>query len=312
MKIYEDFYRKQKALVLENEILRTLILPGTGGKMASLVYLPDGKELLWQNPDESFHPVEYGDSFSQGEAAGFDDMFPNINECYYPDWPWKGTSLPDHGEVWSLPWRVISLEGSAVLEVSGVRLPYTLRKELSLDGSTVRFRYRVENPSPFPINFVYATHPLFNVDSGDCIRIPQGMNRIINAVPSKVLPEYGKEYAYPETLAEGDKLIDLSCVEPENNSYKKYYFSEPTAEGWASLERKKAGLEIRMEYSKEVLPWLGIWINEGGWEDQLNLALEPSSAPMDDPVAARLWGKECVLEADSVMEWQIDIGILKA
>ncbi len=311
MKILKGSYKDKNAVILENEELRLTLVPESGGKMASLVYQPDDKELLWQNPEEKFQAVEYGQSFAEGEAAGFDDMFPNINECFYPDNPWKGTALPDHGEVWSLPWESRIRKDCVELEVSGIRLPYRLKKTLSLRDSMVRIAYRLENPTPFPMTFVYATHPLFNVDQGDFLRIPAGMNRVVNAVPSKMLPAYGKEYAYPETLAGGEALIDLSTVNPKNDSYLKYYFSDANPEGWCSLRREKAGLEIRMDYSQEVLPFLGIWINEGGWGDQYNLALEPASAPMDDPVAARSWGHESFIDVNSVLEWQIDIDIFR-
>lgn len=311
MKIYTDRYKDKAAVLLENEKLRLTLVPESGGKIASLIFLPDGRELLWQNPGERFQAAEYGQPFSKGEAAGFDDMFPNINECHYPDEPWKGALLPDHGELWSLPWDVLMRDDCVELEVSGVRLPYRLKKNVSLRDSTVRLGYRLENPTPFPMAFVYATHPLFNVDPGDYIRVPGGMRRVVNAVPSKRLPAYGKEYAFPEIPAGGDALIDLSTVEPKNDGYKKYYFSETSEEGWCSLCRKKAGLEIRMDYSQDILPYLGIWINEGGWGDQYNLALEPASAPMDDPVAAERWGHRSLIEADSEMEWRIDMDVLR-
>ncbi|MFQ6145205.1 DUF5107 domain-containing protein [Streptomyces seoulensis] len=38
------------ALVLENDRLRATVLPGLGGRIASLVHLPTGRELLYRNP----------------------------------------------------------------------------------------------------------------------------------------------------------------------------------------------------------------------------------------------------------------------
>ncbi|MFK0280571.1 DUF5107 domain-containing protein [Streptomyces sp. NPDC090499] len=42
--------REIDALVIENDRLRATVLPGLGGRVASLVHLPSGRELLYRNP----------------------------------------------------------------------------------------------------------------------------------------------------------------------------------------------------------------------------------------------------------------------
>ncbi|MFI1166224.1 DUF5107 domain-containing protein [Streptomyces sp. NPDC020801] len=42
--------RRVEALVLENDRLRATVLPGLGGRVASLVHKPTGRELLYRNP----------------------------------------------------------------------------------------------------------------------------------------------------------------------------------------------------------------------------------------------------------------------
>ncbi|MGV9990390.1 DUF5107 domain-containing protein [Streptomyces sp. NPDC003374] len=42
--------RRVEALVLENDRLRATVLPGLGGRVASLVHTPTGRELLYRNP----------------------------------------------------------------------------------------------------------------------------------------------------------------------------------------------------------------------------------------------------------------------
>ncbi|MEU6572458.1 DUF5107 domain-containing protein [Streptomyces sp. NPDC046805] len=45
------------ALVIENDRLRATVLPGLGGRIASLVHLPTGRELLYRNP--VFQPANF-------------------------------------------------------------------------------------------------------------------------------------------------------------------------------------------------------------------------------------------------------------
>ncbi|MEU3829992.1 DUF5107 domain-containing protein [Streptomyces sp. NPDC029080] len=49
--------RGLQTLVIENDRLRATVLPGLGGRLASLVHLPTGRELLYRNP--VFQPADF-------------------------------------------------------------------------------------------------------------------------------------------------------------------------------------------------------------------------------------------------------------
>lgn len=49
--------RALDALVIQNDRLRATVLPGLGGRIASLVHLPTGRELLYRNP--VFQPADF-------------------------------------------------------------------------------------------------------------------------------------------------------------------------------------------------------------------------------------------------------------
>ncbi|MBI9107444.1 MAG: hypothetical protein JEZ04_11930 [Spirochaetales bacterium] len=299
MIINKGKYKDLESIILENDLLRVTLVPSAGARTASMIYLPEREELLWQNPSPTHAMVKYTQPFPDGEGAGFDEMFPTINPCPYPDSPWKGIEMPDHGEVWALPWNCVIEPDCVRLDVHGVRLPYRLSKSVRLEGAVMKSVYRLENCSPFPMPFLYAAHPLFNVTAGDRIIVPDNLKSVINSVSSEALPEYGAEHEWTDAL---------SVMPPENpTGFKKYYFTGKNTEGWSALRREELSLEIRMSCSAEELPYLGIWMNEGGWADQYNLALEPASAPMDDLPAARSFDAESVLGPNEVREWTLDI-----
>jgi hypothetical protein len=61
-----------------------------------------------------------------GECSGMDDMFPTIDAYFYDRYPWAGTKLADHGEVWSLPWAT-TVEGDRLhFVVHGVRFGFDM------------------------------------------------------------------------------------------------------------------------------------------------------------------------------------------
>ena len=259
-------FKGEPALVLQNESLTAVILPEWGAKTVSLVHRPSGIETLWQNPSPTFARTGYGDSYGNGEFAGFDEMFPTISRGYYESAPWAGTEVPDHGEVWSIPWESAEGFDHVTFSVNGVRFPYRLQKTVSLQEDRLVARYAAENLADHPLDFIWAAHPLFNAAQGMKFIVPRGMRRIINAVPGPVLGGYGGKFDFP-----GKNRLDL--VPPRNDTgYQKYWFEQKVSEGWCILHDPDRRLSIGMSFPPGQVPWLGMWLNEGGLAGQYNVA----------------------------------------
>ncbi len=307
--VQEGVYKDQPAVILESSTVRAVILPEAGSKLASLVWKPLARELLWQNPSPTFRKSAYGQAFTEGEFAGFDEMFPTISRCYYERPPWQGVELPDHGEVWALPWERQLGKSELRLAVRGVRLPYLLEKRISLEGSRLQLRYRAANPAPAPMDFIWAAHPLFNASPGMRFIVPAGMTRIVNSVPGQRLGPYGASYAFPAAELPGGPF-DLGRV-PERNplGYQKYFFQGPVSEGWCRLHDPQSGLTIELSFPPREVPYLGMWLNEGGYAGQYNIAPEPCTGAMDRLDFARLWGMGSVLQAGESREWFLAIDL---
>ena len=310
MNIQEGTYKDVGAVILENDLLKVTVLPEWGSKTASIIHKPTGYELLWQNPEPAFRKTGYGDPYPNGDKSGFDEMFPTISRCFYEHPPWEGTEMPDHGEVWSIPWRYSLSKNCLDMRVEGIRFPYTLEKKVALKDNCLRHDYRVKNNGPAPFAFIWAAHPLFNTCPGMEFRVPEGMDSIITAVPGNPLGPYGREHPFPECLdMEGNKL-DLSHVPGRNEvGYQKYYFAEKVTEGWCELHHPDQDLTIRLSYPKEQVPYLGMWLNVLGWADQYNIAPEPATAPMDRPDASALWGAGCELQTSEDRSWYLELKV---
>ncbi len=303
-------YKDQDAVVLENEVARAVILPQWGAKLASFVYKPTGAETLWQNPEPSYRRTSYDDAYGKAEFSGMDEMFPSISTCRYETAPWSGVEVPDHGEVWSLPWQHDIVGSSLKMRVAGLRFPYLLEKEVVLEGSCLRSRYRLSSGSDYPLDYIWAAHPLFNATEGMEFVVPSGMDRIINAVPGANLPNYGESLAFPEAEPRGCTALRLDRMPArEASCYQKYWFAERVPEGWCMLHDPGSGLTIGMAWPKDRVPFLGMWLNASGWNGQYNIAPEPASAAMDRIDLSRLWGMGSVLKARSVQEWELSINL---
>ena len=301
-------FKDQDAIILENDDVRAVLLPSWGAKTVSLVHKGLGIETLWQNPARAFMRTGYGASYGDGEFAGFDEMFPTISRCFYESAPWAGVEAPDHGEVWTIPWEAVVQGDSVTMRVSGTRFPYTLQKTVTLEGSKLVARYAASNLSSAPLDYIWAAHPLFNTTEGTRFIVPGGMNRIINAVPSSTLGGYGIHYDFPLARSADGKEVRLDRVPPRNSTgYQKYWFSQKATEGWCLLHDPKSTLSIGMSFPAEKVPYLGMWLNEGGYAGQYNIAPEPATAAMDRIDFSKMWGMGSVLPPKGSHEWQLAI-----
>jgi galactose mutarotase-like enzyme len=309
-RISSGAYKDQEAVILDTDAVRAVLLPGCGAKLASLVHKGLDVETLWQNPSGAYTCSAYGDPYGNGEFSGIDETFPATNRCFYENDPWAGVEIPDHGEVWSRPWEH-SREADAVrLWIHGVRFPYRLEKEVSLNGSRLINRYRAANLSTFRMDFIWAAHPLFNAVEGMLFVVPPGMNRVINAVPGPALETYGQRYSFPTARVATGTEVRLDRVPKRNTTgYQRYWFDGPVTEGWCLLYDPSRRLAIGLAFPREKVPYLGMWLNEGGFGGQYNIAPEPGTGAMDRIDFSRTWGMSSTLQPGETREWQLVVSI---
>lgn len=61
----------------------------------------------------------------------------------------------------------------------------------------------------------------------------------------------------------------------------KYYVSHPVKEGKCGYLYPSQHVRCLIEYNPQKLPYLGIWIAEGGFRGDYNLAMEPATSFCD-------------------------------
>ncbi|MGG1876558.1 hypothetical protein ABDI30_03065 [Paenibacillus cisolokensis] len=263
--------------------LEVAIVPELGNRVISLRNRQTGREWMVQ-PTGAFDQARYADSFERRDGSGWDDMFPTINPCRYPDFPWAGTELPDHGEVWALPWEASVSDGALSCHVHGVRLPYELTKTYTFPREDcLRMEYTVRNHSPFPLSFLWAAHPLFAIEEGMELIVPAGLDQIaVSYSAGGRLGKTGDIRPWPQPLPDQPELrLDVTAG-PDDGTAEKYYFSGALTEGAVSLYHPRTKEGVRLSFPVEKVPYLAVWANYGGYRDQYHLALEPATGWLDD------------------------------
>jgi galactose mutarotase-like enzyme len=303
-------YKDQRAITIETGQVRAQFLPDQGSKLASLVYKPLTYEMLVQRPAPQYKNQPFDGDYVAGECSGLDDMFPTIDACYYDRYPWAGTKMADHGEVWSLAWQE-SIEGDGLrFSVNGVRFPYHLEKQAHFTGEGVlRLDYKLTNLSGFDFDFVWAAHPMFNLEEGAELVLPDGVEQIVVTfdIPGK-LGAYGDVFSWPVCRLRDGSPRDLHKMRPKaaRDAYK-YFVKGKMPEGWCGVKYPRSNISLVMSFPVEQVPYLGVLPNEGGWQDLYNIFLEPCTAPFDRPDAARYRGQVSTLRAGAVYTWHLNL-----
>ncbi|MFF2909032.1 hypothetical protein [Paenibacillus sp. NPDC057934] len=299
------------AWIGESSQLSVCIVPGLGAKAVSLRSTRTGREWLWRS-EKALGNEGYGSPFPSGDESGWDEMFPCIDAGEYPLAPWQGRPIPDHGEVWSLPWEAHSTGFTLHCQVKGEQFPYLLEKTYSFtaDGA-LRIDYAVTNTSTAPFSFLWAAHPLLEVQAGMKLHVPNSLDEIeISYSAEERLGVFGDRQPWPLASSSGG-TVDLSMTEANEGRFaEKYYFTGRAERGLAAVSDPATGESITFSYPAEQVPYLAVWANYGGFGGNYQLALEPATGRMDHLGEAVRRSEVAVVAGGEVYRWHLQVSPL--
>jgi hypothetical protein len=267
--------------VLNTEEVELVVVPELGAKIISLKNLRTGREWMWHPPGGlKLFRNRPGDAFSQSPLTGADECLPTIAPC-----SWQGHELPDHGEVWNVPWKVDSealengiLKTSVQLKIS----PFDFERTIELRGNEIQISYQLNNWSAVEQHFLWAIHPLLRLQVGDRLELPTSTRALLN----------------------GATWVDeVASAIPEETSAK--VFAKPVSEGLAAIGNTVTSDRLEFEWSPMENDTLGLWLTRGGWHGHHHFAIEPMNAGADTLALATEQGHCGVVGAGDFTTWQI-------
>lgn len=180
--------------------------------------------------------------------------------------------------------------------------PYHCTKRIEVRSDSVRIDYAITNVSDSRFSCIWAAHPLFATSPGMYIRVPSSCDSVINAYETSSMGLVGSLLQYPLS-----GLRDLSRVSTATGTCRKFYFATKMSEGWCSLVDPSANTRVRLSFPVDRVPYLGVWVNEGGWAGQNNIGLEPALGAMDSPLQAATYGMSNELAPHETKTWYLEI-----
>ena len=309
---HEASWHGQKAWVLENDTIRAVVVPDVGAKIVSLVDKRTGLEWLVGVGKRPFSPIPYAAPFTEQDMSGWDEMFPTINACDYPA-PGKftGVPLPDHGEVWAMPWTMEPSHPDALrMSVKGQALPYHLTRTLEFsNANTLLMHYQLENMSKEPLPFMWAAHPQFVCPNGADVILPAEVNEVCNVLP----PEWGwgeleRPLSWPKATRSSGKHIHINRTGPASNKQARKFFVPPEKRiNWVGLIRHATNDWLRLDWDATQVPYFGVWMDEGFFSHESVVALEPITGFYDNLETA--WEKQRIttIDAGKTKTWVLKV-----
>ena len=298
--IRKETYKGRNAVIVESDTLRATLLPQDGAKMASLIDLKIGKELLAVRNFKQYRVLTYEGNYIDSECSAFDDLFPTIDPYSPGSGAYQGIPYPDHGEWCRIPFAVRVENDHVVFSAKSRRFPMRYQKSVSVaPNGGISLRYSIANDGDEPFDFIWAGHIMLQGEDG--------MRLITPFEPNAPVEMVFATDGYPQNTL---PLDTLTGFDPGIGAAYKFYYLDRIKEGTFSV-RYADGRELSFRYDAAKLPYLGVWLNNGEFQGIYNLAPEPCTAPFDSPERAAQKGYGSKIAAKSVFEFEIDISVEK-
>ncbi len=294
--MYTSKYKDRPAVTIESDALIATFLPQDGGKMASLCVRSSGKELLAVKSGEEYKVLTYDGDYVSSECSGFDDMFPTVDPYTPQEGAYEGITYPDHGETCRIPYDVSLQEEGIVLTAKSRIFPIDYQKTIhpAADGG-MDIVYHIINHGEVPFPYLWAGHIMLQGEDGVRVFTPFGED-----TPTEMM---FATKGIPESELSKDRLTGYR---PGKGAAYKFYYLEPMKEGCFGLEYSD-GSRLLFEVDPEKVPYLGIWFNNGEFQDLYSITPEPCTVPFDAPDRAEKRGYVSMVPAKSSFEFKLHI-----
>ena len=298
-------WKGAEAYQLENELVRAVVLPGMGAKIASFYHKELEFELVAQ-PNRAYHAAHLGADFSEFDASGFDDAFPNLVTGTY-DVGGKAVAYPDHGEIWSAKFACTA-EGDALhLSYDSQCLPYHYEKTVSLNGNQLCLSYRVVHTgqAAFPCSWTF--HGLVRYEEDMKLAYPKGADFIRDVPSGTALGEVDTKNPRASFPNSWEKVLPR-----EPKAACMVYVDDKVAEGQCGYVYPSQNVRATLSYDETALPYLALWITAGGYRGEYNCAFEPNDAFYEDFDVARARGASVMMNPGEEKAFSLRVAVDKA
>jgi hypothetical protein len=287
-------YRGLKTVVMENELLRVVVLVDKGADILELVHKPTDVDFLWRSPWGVRDPSKFVPTTGSGEGLWM-DFYEGGWQTVFPagGFPatYGGADLGLHAESSLAPWDCQIVDDtpekvSIRCWIRTARTPFYFEKTLSLTGGSpvLQIDEFLVNEGNETVPCVWGEHIAIGAPtlSGDSvIDLPGGTLMTHPETNPHARLKPGIQGPWPWTEDNDGNAVDLSKVPSASiEAYDMAYITD-MPEGWYALTNQSTGVGLGVVFPKDLFKYLWYWQSLGGgygypWYGRCyNVGLEP-------------------------------------
>lgn len=278
--------------------LRCEVQPDRGARIVSLQGA-DGWE--WLTASERTPSTGTGLPFVRPGMGGWDEVAPTVQTDPDAEAP-SGSrlpALPDHGDVWNIPWRVDHAGPDRLaVSVELPSMPVTLFRTITATESGLRFLYRATTTSLDPLPLLWCAHPQFAAGPGTDVALESGGVHIAPDL-TEMYPGEGKALDFAAR--------PRHATMPAGTSLKA--FVDPEIRADAAVLSLPTGRSLRLDWDSRQLPYLGVFWDNGEFAAEPVLAVEPSTGWGERLSAATRQKRVLTVSLERPLEWELQLSV---
>lgn len=295
--IWLENFKDRPAVCIQNSQVKATFLPLDGAKMVSLIRLKDGKELLAVKPNKNYKVLTFDGDYVSSECSGFDDMFPTVDPYTPTVGAFKGITYPDHGETSRIPYDLKTTGGEIILFANSKLFDITYEKRVFINNDVLTVNYAITNNGENDFPFLWAGHIML-----DGRNVSKTITPFDNNAPTEIM--FAPSGVDTTKLAK-DRLTGFIA---KSGSAYKFYYTDKMSKGVFGVEYLD-GEKLIFEVDENKLPYLGMWLNNGEFQDIYTITPEPCSVPYDRPDRAEQKGITSIIKSHSTFQFDFKIYI---
>jgi len=246
-----------RAIILENEKIRTTFLLDKGTEIIELNQKETDTDFIWRSPQglSCLKKVQFARKdyhiLTDTYTGGWFECFPNVGEpCSY-----KGALIPHYGEVMYLPWEYTVLEDnpeqvSLKCFVRTTKTPFISEKVFTVKSGipTLFIEQKITNIGREDMEFQWGHHVNFGapfIDENCIIEMPVSEAKVSYSAPGSRFDQDIKGI-WPFLKGKDGKDIDIRKVQPENSGICEVIDLSNLEEGRTCVQnlKKRVGIEL--------------------------------------------------------------------
>jgi hypothetical protein len=287
-------WRGYRILILENELLRVVVLLDKGADIIELLYKPRDVDPLYHSYSGVVHPLNRMDNSHSMMGLSI-DYWPGGWQLCFPNGgapsAYRGAELGFHAEAHMLRWEYCVEQDepervSVRCTARCLRTPFVVERLLTLESGSgeLRIRDRIVNDSPVEMSAVVGQHIALGrpfLEPG--CRVELAAKRAWTEIGAVGDIDGGSGFSWPMAALRSGGFRDLSEL-PERQGTEDLVLLEGVAEGRIRVVNPRLSLAFDAQWDTDTYRYLWLWMLYGGHPNAPTygrtyaLAVEPFSS----------------------------------